>query len=54
MVNKNYIEILRAFEEWNVEYLLVGAHAAAQYGYVRYTGDLELTRICEHKSKMGK
>lgn len=41
-MNKDYLDILQAFGRFEVEFLLVGAYALAQHGYVRYTGDLDL------------
>ena len=42
MLNQDYSDILSAFSEEEVEYLLVGAYALAAYGYVRTTGDIDL------------
>ena len=41
-MNPNFKELLLAFNEHNVEYLIVGAHALAAYGHVRATKDLDL------------
>lgn len=35
-------EVLKAFENHQVNYLLVGGHAVGLYGYVRNTADLDL------------
>ena len=42
MLNPDYRDILSAFSEENVEYLLVGAYALAVHGQVRATGDIDL------------
>ena len=42
MLNPDYRDILSAFTEENVEYLLVGAYALAAHGLVRATGDIDL------------
>jgi len=39
-VNPNFKELLLAFNEHDVEYLIVGAHALAAHGHVRATKDL--------------
>jgi hypothetical protein len=41
-VNPDFKELLLAFNEHNVEYLIVGAHALAAHGHVRATKDLDL------------
>lgn len=42
MLNPDYRDMLSAFSEEKVEYLLVGAYALAAHGYVRATGDIDL------------
>ncbi|MDQ3862338.1 MAG: hypothetical protein M3317_02320 [Actinomycetota bacterium] len=42
MLNPDYRDILFAFSEAGVKYLLVGAYAMAAHGQVRATGDLDL------------
>jgi len=42
LLNPDYRDILSAFSEENVEYLLVGAYALAAHGLVRATGDIDL------------
>jgi predicted nucleotidyltransferase len=37
-----HIEVLTAFDQHQVKYLIVGGHAVAVYGYVRTTSDLVL------------
>jgi hypothetical protein len=41
-MNSDFSELLLAFNEYHVEYLLVGAHALAVYGHVRATKDLDV------------
>jgi hypothetical protein len=41
LLNPDYRDILFAFLEENVEYLLVGAYALAAHGLVRATGDID-------------
>jgi hypothetical protein len=42
LLNPDYQDILSAFEEEGVKYLLVGAYALAVHGHVRATGDIDL------------
>jgi len=41
-VNQDLIDLLRAFADQRVEYLVVGAHALAAHGHVRATKDLDV------------
>ena len=41
-MNQDFKELLLAFNEHDVEYLIVGAHALAAHGHVRATKDLDL------------
>jgi hypothetical protein len=41
MLNKNFKDMLQAFNEANVDYLLVGAYALAAHGCPRATGDID-------------
>lgn len=41
-MNRDFSELLLAFNENSVEYLVVGAHALAAYGHVRATKDLDV------------
>lgn len=41
-MNQDFKELLLAFNEHNVDYLIVGAHALAAHGHVRATKDLDL------------
>jgi len=41
-VYQDFSELLRAFNEHKVEYLVVGAHALAAHGHVRATKDLDV------------
>ncbi len=42
MLNQDFKEILFAFIEEKVEFLVVGGYAMAFHGYVRATGDIDL------------
>ena len=42
MLNPNFKDILSAFIEEKVEFLVVGGYAMAFHGYVRATGDIDL------------
>ena len=42
MLNRDFRDILSAFTDAGVEYLLVGAYALAAHGLVRGTGDIDL------------
>jgi hypothetical protein len=42
MLNEDYKDILRAFVDEKVEFLLVGAYALAAHGYPRATMDMDL------------
>ena len=41
ILNKNFIDMLSAFLEEKVEFMIVGAVAMAFHGYVRSTGDID-------------
>lgn len=41
-MNRDFVELLRAFSDQGVEYIVVGAHALAAHGHVRATKDLGL------------
>lgn len=41
-MNRDFVEMLSAFSEEGVHYLVVGAHALAAHGVPRATGDLDL------------
>lgn len=42
MLNRDFTDILSAFIEERVEFLVVGGYAMAFHGYVRATGDIDL------------
>jgi hypothetical protein len=42
MLNPDFKEIISAFNDGNVEYLVVGAYAVAAHGLPRATGDIDL------------
>lgn len=41
-LNDDFVDLLRAFDEAGVDFVVVGAHALAAYGVVRATGDLDV------------
>jgi hypothetical protein len=41
MLLKDFRDMLSALSEAKAEYLVVGAHALANHGFVRATGDLD-------------
>ncbi|PYS25325.1 MAG: hypothetical protein DMF72_02035 [Acidobacteria bacterium] len=41
-MNRDFSELLRAFNDHKVDYLVVGAHALAAHGHVRATKDLDV------------
>ena len=41
-MNPDFYDMLSAFNEAGVEYLVVGAYALAAHGLVRSTGDIDL------------
>lgn len=42
MLTQDFKEFIRLLNEQKVEYIIVGGHAVIYYGYVRYTGDLDV------------
>lgn len=42
MLSRDFIDILSAFSDEKVEYMVVGGYALAFHGYVRGTGDIDL------------
>jgi hypothetical protein len=42
LLNKDFRDILSAFSEEKVEFMLVGAYAVAAHGVPRATGDIDL------------
>ncbi|NBB87882.1 MAG: hypothetical protein GVY12_16870 [Bacteroidetes bacterium] len=42
MLNPDYRDILSAFDDAGVEYLVIGAYAVAAHGHPRATGDIDL------------
>ena len=47
MLSPDYRDILSAFSEEGVDYLVVGAYAVASHGLPRATGDLDLWVRCD-------
>lgn len=41
-INQDWIELLQAFMQNEVQFLIVGGHAVSAYGYARYTEDLDV------------
>ena len=41
-MNPDFLDMLSAFSDEDVEFLLVGAYALSAHGYPRATGDLDL------------
>ena len=50
MLNQDFKEILSAFIEEKVEFLVVGGYAMAFHGYVRATGDIDLWIHCSDEN----
>jgi hypothetical protein len=46
LLNQDFIDILSAFSEEKVEFLVVGGYAMAFHGHVRATGDIDLWIRC--------
>ncbi len=42
LLNRDFKDILSAFSEEKVEFLVVGGYAMAFHGYVRATGDIDI------------
>ena len=42
MLNPDYRDMLSAFADAKVDYLLIGAYALAAHGHPRATGDMDL------------
>ncbi|MEO0461483.1 MAG: hypothetical protein AAF219_11615 [Myxococcota bacterium] len=40
--NSDFVDLIRAFNDHRVEYLIVGAHALAAHGHIRATKDLDV------------
>lgn len=49
MLNRDFTDILSAFIEEKVEFLVVGGYAMAFHGFVRATGDIDLWIRCSEK-----
>jgi predicted nucleotidyltransferase len=41
-IPRDFQEFLRLLNDQGIEYLIVGGYAVSHYGYVRYTGDLDI------------
>lgn len=42
ILNYDFIEFIRSFNEYKVEYLVVGGYSVIMHGYNRTTGDLDI------------
>lgn len=49
-LNQDFEDLLRAFEQAEVEYVIVGAHALAAHGLPRATGDLDCFVRASHEN----
>ena len=50
MLNRDFTDILSAFIEESVEFLVVGGYAMAFHGFVRATGDIDLWIRCSEEN----
>jgi hypothetical protein len=50
LLNQNFKDILSAFSEEKVEFLVVGGYAMAFHGFVRATGDIDLWIRCSDEN----
>ncbi len=50
MLNQDFKDILSAFSEEKVEFLVVGGYAMAFHGFVRATGDIDLWIRCSDEN----
>lgn len=50
MLNPDYRDMSCMLNDEGVEYLVVGAHALAAYGYPRATGDIDLWIRCSEEN----
>lgn len=50
MLNRDFTDILSAFFEESVEFLVVGGYAMAFHGFVRATGDINLWIRCSEEN----
>jgi hypothetical protein len=52
LLSRDFIDILSAFSEEKVDYMVVGGYAMAFHGYARATGDIDLwIRISEENAE---
>jgi hypothetical protein len=52
LLNSDFRDILSAFCEEKVEFMLVGAYAVAAHGLPRATGDIDLWIGCSHENAL--
>lgn len=50
--NDNFVDLLQALADCNVDFLVVGAHALAAHGVVRATGDLDVFVRATHNNAL--
>jgi len=50
LLNPDYRDMLSILNDEGVEYLVVGVHALATYGYARATGDIDLWIRCSEEN----
>jgi hypothetical protein len=41
-LNDDFVDIIRSFQQSDVDFMIIGAHALAVHGIVRSTGDLDI------------
>jgi uncharacterized nucleotidyltransferase DUF6036 len=49
-LSQDYREFIELLNKNDVKYIVVGGYAVAQYGYVRYTGDIDFWVKPEHSN----
>lgn len=50
MLNRDFRDILSAFCEEQVEFMVIGAYAMAFHGFPRATGDIDLWILCSDEN----
>ena len=53
MLNRDFRDLLRLFNEKRVEYLVVGGYAMSAHGHPRYTGDIDLWILTSPRTRVG-
>jgi hypothetical protein len=49
-LNQNLKEFIELLNSNNVEFVIVGAHALAHYGWPRFTGDIDIALRCSQEN----